>query len=493
MRTLWSVFFSAYVLLCSRIVQAQTIQDIWETTSDQKSLFKQLPTSASVDFNTADGGDAEIDVDDGTVYQTVYGFGATLTDSSASVLNNLKNSNGDAYTALLKSVFDNTGNSAGLNYIRVPLGATDFSPNVYSYDDKKNDTSLSSFSVDVTPDYVFPVLQDIQAICKNMKIHLVPWSPPAWMKDSGTMDGGNFLAVHSGHMANYLLKSAQSFKSKGFSPYALSIQNEVENSNPSLPSAVYTTKIEAAVAVKLRKLLDANGMNDVKIIGYEHNWADVTSYAVQLMREDGAADAFAGVAFHCYEGNVGQQDDFHNAFPDKEIYSTECTGVVGSEWWSDIQFYTNNIVVGAATHWAQAGLMWNFAVDPQGNPKLPGATSCGEGCRGIVQVSSDGTTQLNQEYYAMAHASKAVLPLNEGGAFGQRIGVDVSGSQESSLTVGAYVTAANGTSSRYSLVVMNSDSGTLKTAIKFRGNTAIYSFPTGLTTMSWFTTAASSN
>lgn len=55
------------------------------------------------------------------------------------------------------------------------------------------------------------------------------------------------------------------------------------------------------------------------------------------MREPGAMDAFAGVAFHCYGGNVAQQDSFYSAFPTKELYFTECTGVPGSDWWSDIQ------------------------------------------------------------------------------------------------------------------------------------------------------------
>jgi len=31
----------------------------------------------------------------------------------------------------------------------------------------------------------------------------------------------------------------------------------------------------------------------------------------------GAGNAFSGVAFHCYGGDVIQQDTFHNAFPDK--------------------------------------------------------------------------------------------------------------------------------------------------------------------------------
>ena len=50
-----------------------------------------------------------------------------------------------------------------------------------------------------------------------------------------------------------------------------------------------------------------------------------------------APDAFAGVAFHCYAGSVSQQDTFHTQFPKKEIYFTECSGVIGSDWWSDIK------------------------------------------------------------------------------------------------------------------------------------------------------------
>jgi len=53
---------------------------------------------------------------------------------------------------------------------------------------------------------------------------------------------------------------------------------------------------------------------------------------------------------------------------------------------------------GAITHNSHSGLMWNIALDGNGNPKLPGTNSCGgPGCRAIVQVNSDGTFSVNQE------------------------------------------------------------------------------------------------
>jgi hypothetical protein len=49
-------------------------------------------------------------------------------------------------------------------------------------------------------------------------------------------------------------------------------------------------------------------------------------------------------------------------------------------------------------------LMWNFALDGSGNPKLPGADSCGgSGCRPLVTVNSDGSFSPNQECTSSHH------------------------------------------------------------------------------------------
>lgn len=56
-----------------------------------------------------------------------------------------------------------------------------------------------------------------------------------------------------------------------------------------------------------------------------------------------APDAFSGVAFHCYSGSVDEQDTFHTAYPQKEIYFTECSGTQGTDWWSDIKVHSSHI------------------------------------------------------------------------------------------------------------------------------------------------------
>lgn len=64
---------------------------------------------------------------------------------------------------------------------------------MYTYDDAWQDTSLSQFNINKAPAEVFTVLNDIKGINPYIKVHLEPWSPPGWMKDTGSIAGGNLL------------------------------------------------------------------------------------------------------------------------------------------------------------------------------------------------------------------------------------------------------------------------------------------------------------
>ncbi|KAK0463046.1 glucan endo-1,6-beta-glucosidase [Desarmillaria tabescens] len=495
-------FFTIPLLLVTTVA-SQQIWDIWQTTWDRSKLFTSLAPSSPINFvSPGTIGSADISVDDTSTYQSVWGFGGSLTDSAALVLNNLKSTNSNNYWTLLNYLFNPTdgANAAGLNYIRVPLGASDFSAGPYSFDDTNGDTSFNAFNINDAPSYLFSVLKDIYSINNIIKVHVLPWSPPGWMKSSGSMNGGSLQSQYVTYYANYLLKCLQGFKNNGIPLYAISIQNEPENSNPTYPTCTMPVSVEAQIGTALRTLMNNNGFSSVKLIGYEHNWGDAGAYPIQLMQA--AGDSFAGVSFHCYSGDVADQDTFHTAYPTKEIYFTECTGTIGSDWWSDIKWYMDNIFIGSIEHNSHSALMWNLALDGNGDPLYPGTNSCGGGCRAIVQVNSDGTYSLNQEFYVMAQASKAIIPKDTGGPFGKRVAVTVGGSLSWALRVGAYVTGRVSSSDwlRYSLVVLNWDdtpNGSwnptpVQTTIEFRGMQATYTFPVGVTTLWWYAPATSS-
>ena len=142
----------------------------WQTTWDRSKLFTSLAPSSPINFMTPGPiGSADIVINDGTKFQSIAGFGATLSisrsrppstsihlifssiqlaDTSALTLNNLKvcviyrlayqsswrvtkARNSGNYQNLLNYMFSpiDGANAAGLNYIRIPIGASDFSAN----------------------------------------------------------------------------------------------------------------------------------------------------------------------------------------------------------------------------------------------------------------------------------------------------------------------------------------------------------------------------
>ena len=56
----------------------------------------------------------------------------------------------------------------------------------------QTDVNLTNFSISKDLTYTIPVLKEAFAVNPNIKVEMLPWSRPAWMKQSGTMNGGNF-------------------------------------------------------------------------------------------------------------------------------------------------------------------------------------------------------------------------------------------------------------------------------------------------------------
>jgi glucosylceramidase len=379
-----------------------------ETTGDRSML---LQPQASVVFSSASNSSASvITVNDSTKYQPMDGFGASLTDSSAWVVWNKLDSS--QRSALWQSLFSPTA-GIGISFLRQPMGASDFSAGGnYSYDDMpagQSDPTLANFSIAHDSAYIIPLLQQALVVNPSIKIMAVPWSPPAWMKTTGTMNGGGMKVADFPALAQYFVKFAQQYQQRGLPIYAFAVQNEPLHASAGYPTESLAAADEASfIGNHLGPALHAAGLSNIKILGYDHNW-DNPSYPETILADSAANPYSAGSAFHCYAGDVRGQSAVKTAYPNKGIWFTECSGTVGSSFAGDLSWNAEHLLIGATRNWARSVSLWNLVLDRQSGPQNGGCTNC----RGVVTVddsTSPPTFTYNVEYYVLGHLGKFVVP-----------------------------------------------------------------------------------
>jgi len=373
--------------------------DFWLTY--QSSLLQKQ--TAILSFGTTANSDPFIDVNDQQTYQTIDGFGYTLTGGSAFVINRLP---APEKANLLQELFGNAENSISISYLRISIGASDLDASVFSYNDLpagQTDINLSNFSLAPDRTNLIPLLKQILAINPAIKILATPWSPPVWMKDNGSTIGGSLLPQYYNVYAQYFVKYIQQMKAEGITIDAITPQNEPlhPGNNPSM----LMTAVQQANFIKnnLGPAFQAANLT-TKIIIYDHN-ADRPDYPISILN-DAAARAFIdGSAFHLYGGDIAALTQVHNAYPDKHLYFTEqYTGSTG-DFFGDLKWHLKNVIIGSMRNWSRTALEWNLANDENYGPHTPGGCNT---CKGAITITSSGIIQRNVAYYIIAHASKFI-------------------------------------------------------------------------------------
>ncbi len=352
--------------------------------------------------------DAIVTVDPTTTYQSMLGFGASITDSSSYVMT--KYLSADALTDALEQLFDPV-KGVGLSFLRQPMGASDFSSvGNFSYDDESQDTSLATFSIAQDLKATIPVLKQVLARNPELFILGTPWSPPAWMKNNSSMDGTGGAPGNSGlagpaygPFGDYFVKFVQAYASAGIPIGAITPENEPLNGTASYPAMDLDAPSELAlIGQQIGPDLKSAGLSTF-IWAYDHNW-DVESYPEQVIGDATAGPFTEGAAFHCYGGDPSAMTTFHDDFPAKSVYMTECSG---GDWQSDPFANTIDLAIDSTANWARAISLWNMALDENKGPQNAGCSTC----RGVITVNSQsGAVTYNADYYALGHFSKFVRP-----------------------------------------------------------------------------------
>lgn len=375
--------------------------DFWMTKGDRSVLLKKQ--SDILGFGTAANNFQNITVNEDQTFQTIDGFGFTLTGGSAMVINQMTASKKQE---LLRELFGKGDNDVAISYLRLSIGASDLDPAPYSYNDLdpgETDLNLEHFSLAADKSGVVPLLKEILAINPDIKIMATPWSPPVWMKDNGSTIGGSLQEKYYSVYADYFVRYIQEMKKEGIVIDAITPQNEPlhPGNNPSM--LMLASEQANFIKTALGPAFKDAGLT-TKIVAYDHN-CDKPEYPMAVLNDAGANPFVNGSAFHLYAGDISAMTTVHNAFPEKDLYFTEQYTASTGEFQGDLKWHVKNVIIGSMRNWSKTALEWNLANDSSFQPHTDGGCTT---CKGAITVNSTESFIRNVGYYIVAHASKFV-------------------------------------------------------------------------------------
>ena len=394
------------------VVSNEDYADIFVTTGTMSKLMMRDTSLKFEDYDDSSYNTMiSVDLEGGT-YQDFYGYGASLTHSSAYLL--MQENAEDVRKEILNELFGPDG--ARFNFVRIPIGASDYieGDKFFTCCDLTGgaieDLGLISFNLSHDANLI-AILKEIVAINPDINILAVPWSAPAWMKTTGTLLGGSIEEKYEDVFARYLVRFVEEYKKQGITVTHLSLVNE-----PFVPILKYPTMqmdgLQAASIIKklgpkLEKL-----EHEVKILAWDHNVDNIGDYLYEIYDDEEASKYVSGAAFHGYGGDYTDACmTWSEIYPEKELYMTEITEHSGSnDFARNLAYAAQQVSVSPVNLGSNGGMFWNYVLRSDGTP-----THNGSICYGVMDMDySDGeyVYSKNSAYYSMAHVSKFAYDVN---------------------------------------------------------------------------------
>ena len=356
--------------------------------------------------------ESNIFVNQNKKFQTVLGIGGALTDASAETFFKMPVSKQKDFIKAYYNPID----GIGYTLARTSINSCDFSSDTYTYVADK-DVELKTFNISHDLKYRIPLIKKAIAEAGGKLVLFVsPWSPPAWMKDNNDMlHGGKLLPAYAQTWANYYVKFIQEYEKIGIPIWGLSVQNEPMASQ-TWESCIFTASEEMNFVKNfLGPTLHKSGMENKKVIVWDHNRDLMVQRANEIFGDKDAAKYVWGTGFHWYENWAGGKQQFENvqrvneAFPDKKLMFTE--GCIGDfdineiNDWSHGERYGESMINdfnNGTVGWTD----WNILLDEQGGPN-----HVKNFCFAPVHYNTK-TDELiyNSEFYFIGHFSKFIKP-----------------------------------------------------------------------------------
>lgn len=348
--------------------------------------------------STAASSSTVIQVDSTVQYQPVLGFGSALTDASCFLLSQMDSGARQKFLAETYSP-----QQMGLNLGRASIGSSDYSRNVFNYDDVDGDTELKHFSIEHDEAYILPILREIRSTNPALFLLASPWSPPGWMKTYGSMLGGWMSAPFLESYAQYFKKFVQAYAKGGVKIDAVTSQNEVETDQGGrMPAAYWTPDMEENFVRNHLGPLFHNEEIDTQIWLLDHNYELWKRVRWQL-RDAKLRTFVSGVAWHGYVGTPDMMSQLHEVEPEVPFYWTEGGPDITDPRYALEWTRWGTVFTEAMRNWCRGIITWNLMLDQDGNPNI-GPFKCG----GLVTLKPDGSLVESGQYWALRHFSQHV-------------------------------------------------------------------------------------
>lgn len=407
--SLYSVAVVIGICLAAPTLQAQQLSvQLWITTSDEAGVVAGLEAQPDLNFRpSANDGVQAIEVDESKVYQRMEGGGAAFTDGAAWLINQKLSPTQRAQ--VMRRLFDPQA-GIGVSFLRNPIGSSDLTRKWYTYDDDpadQADASLPHFSIDHDRADVLPLTKLAHQLNPALTLMMNAWSPPAWMKSSGSLVAGAILPAYYAHHANYFVKTIQAYEAEGVHVDYVSLNNE-----PTCCQYVNYPSVRlipsSAMATLLKDYwLPAFKANQLKtkILLLDFNWDNVDLVEPLLKDEAIRTSPYVGgIAWHGYSGNTATQSQMHDKYG-VDAFLTERSGFAEG---SRQQQQDMRDMVGVIRNWGKSFVKWPVATDEHRGPNVGGCDTC----TGLVTVHTvdarAGQVDYTIEYYTMGHLTKFV-------------------------------------------------------------------------------------
>jgi glucosylceramidase len=339
-------------------------------------------------------------------FQTIEGFGGAFTEAAAVTWQTLSPTRRNE---VLRAYFDRKAGH-GYSLCRVHMNSCDFALGNYAHVETPGDVDLKNFNIDRDRQALLPFIKQAQQIAGNsIKLLVSPWSPPAWMKNNGTMNnGGHLLPEYRLAWARCFVRFIEEYAKEGVPVWGVSVQNEPA-ANQRWDSCLYTAEDERDfVRDFLGPELARAGLGHIRIIIWDHNRDLMVERASVVYRDAEAAKYVWGTGFHWYgEDHFEHVQLVHDAWPDKQLLFTEGCQEGGSHLgsWDLGERYARSII-NDLNRWTVGWIDWNLVLNEQGGPN-----HVGNFCSAPILIDrSHNQLMYQSSYYYLGHFTRFIKP-----------------------------------------------------------------------------------